>query len=517
MELYQWQRECLAAWEKNGYRGIVRAVTGAGKTKLALEAIRRLWERRPQLRVAVVVPTIPLARQWQSALRHAAEGEEQFPGVFGGGKRDGSGRRVMIYIINSARDALAAHLRRELALGHPCLLICDECHHVQSLQNRRIFGFLTPEIEAGSLYCSLGLSATPFGTDNDEVLTRGLGREVFRYDFPEAGTDGVISPFLIGEVSVPFLPEEKEAYDAVSAELGTAMKELMQEHPELWDLRGTAFLRRVSNLACQADMDPEDPAAAYLRKAYQRKEIAALAETRLSCALALLETVTPSDRILIFCERIEQAERLTAMIRHRWGSGCGIYHSKLSPEARRRNLRDFREHRTRVLVSCRCLDEGIDVPDANVGIVLSGTAVERQRIQRLGRILRAAPGKDSARLYYLYVRDSAEGCAYLPGTDDSLTFPLRYEPLDGSFAEELYTYSANRLLKRAGQGCTEAQLRELRRCLTEGLPRGDYLLDPQLLEQRERSAASVHERNYWKTMRRMNADYRKGTDEPAEE
>ena len=260
MELHKWQKECLAAWEENGCRGIVRAVTGAGKTKLALEAIRRLWERRPQLRVIVVVPTIPLARQWQTAMRHAAEGEEQRPGVFGGGRRDGPERRVMIYILNSARDTLAAHMRRELALDHPCLLICDECHHVQSPQNRRLFDFLTPETERGSLYCCLGLSATPFGTENDDVLTRCLGREIYRYDFHEAGADGVIAPFIIGEVSIPFLPEEKEAYDAFGIEMGIALKRLLAEKPELRKLHGAAFLRKVSAMGRQADMDPEEPA-----------------------------------------------------------------------------------------------------------------------------------------------------------------------------------------------------------------------------------------------------------------
>ena len=129
-------------------------------------------------------------------------------------------------------------------------------------------------------------------------------------------------------------------------------------------------------------------------------------------------------------------------------------------------------------------------------------------MQRLGRVLRTAPDKDVARLYYFYVRDSAEGCAYLPGIDDSRIFPLRYEPQDDGFSEELYAYVANRLFKKAaGQGCTDAQLRELRRCLTEGLPRGDYLLDPLFLEKQEQSAVSRHERNYWKTMRQICIDF----------
>ena len=218
--------------------------------------------------------------------------------------------------------------------------------------------------------------------------------------------------------------------------------------------------------------------------------------------------VSHSLRVLIFCERIGQAERLVSMIRLRWGSSCGIYHSKMTKEARQRNLRDFREQRTKLLVACRCLDEGIDVPDANVGIVLSGSSMERQRVQRFGRVLRTSPGKDAARLYYLYVRESADGCVYLPGRDDSRTFPLRYEQEDGSFSDDLYGYAAICLLRKAADGgYSEAQLRELRRCLAEGLPRGDYLLEPPLLEKRERMTDSPHERNYWKAMRMMYANF----------
>lgn len=500
-ELYRWQSECLTEWERNRFRGIVSAVTGAGKTCLALEAIRLLRERNPQLRVKVVVPTLPLAQQWQTVLFHAAKTEAERPGFFGGEKRDDPKRSVMIYILNSARTSLSAHMRREFALGHPCLLICDECHHVQSPQNRHIFDFLTPGTETGSLYACLGLSATPFGTEHDEILTRCLGREIYRYDLNAAGAEGVVAPFLLCEVSVPFLPEERESYNALTDALRKARNALLRAHPELTGLRERDFLRRVSALARQAEMAPEEPAAAFLLKAWQRKRLSNLAQGRLRCALALLETLECGGRVLVFCERTEQAERFAWMVRRRFGAVCGVYHSGMTKEARNRVLYEFRERRTRVLVSCRCLDEGIDVPDANVGIVLSSSAAERQRIQRLGRIIRSAPGKDAARLYYLYVRDAAEDSAYLAGIPDTRVFQLRYELPDGAFSSELYEYAALSLLRRARErGCTEPQLRELRACLTEGLPRGDYLLPPQLLERRRQTAQTRHVRNYWSTI-----------------
>ena len=132
MELYSWQRECLDRWARHNFTGIVNVVTGAGKTVLALAAIDRLLGLYPELRVRIVVPTIPLARQWEAALRRRALSEAFHPGLFGGSARDDPERAVMLYIINSARDALPSQLRRELALGRHVLLICDECHHCQS-------------------------------------------------------------------------------------------------------------------------------------------------------------------------------------------------------------------------------------------------------------------------------------------------------------------------------------------------------------------------------------------------
>ena len=502
MELYQWQRDCLDRWAEHGYTGIVNVVTGAGKTVFALTAIDRLRAQYPELRVRIVVPTIPLAWQWETALLHHASSEALRPGFFGGGARNDPDRAVMLYIINSARDALAAHLRREFALGRHVLLICDECHHVQSPHNRRIFDFLTPEVKDGGLYHCLGLSATPFGTENDEILTRSLGPEIFRYGFDDAGDEGVISPFALCEVSAPFSPEELDAYSALSYELGVLAARLRGSEPRLAKLEGAAFFREVRAMANRAGMDPDEPAAAFLLKAYQRKAISNLASARIRCALALLERLSPSDRVLIFCERIEQVLQAASMIRRRWGNICGVYHSKLTGDARTRNMEDFREGRTRILVCCRCLDEGIDVPDANIGIVLSGAAAERQRIQRLGRLIRVSPEKDAACLYYIYIRESNDDAAYLPGLERSEVFSLRYYPAEDTFSNDLYEYAARTLLDRAAaQGFRPEQLSELRRCLAEGLTRADCLFPaPAGKLQKKRSA---HERNYRRAMTAM--------------
>ena len=562
MELYAWQKACLKQWNKNRYHGIVNVVTGAGKTVLALAAADQALRQFPDLRVKVVVPTIALAGQWKLALLHHAETEEFRPGFFGGGIKDDPARRVMIYVINSARDSLAGHMRTELAVGHHVLLICDECHHCQSPHNRKIFSFLTQNNQvtqgaqltqeaqpaqgspshaakiipfsrrdpgeqssegqtfaiqpamkqqtakapraADGLYLSLGLSATPFGTGQDKILTDALGREIYSYGFSEAAAASVIAPYTVCEVGASFLPKELEAYAELSEEIRILMARLLKAHEYLAGLPKVHFMKEVTRIAKAADMDPSEPAAAFLLAAYQRKEITTLAHTRILCTLAILRQLAEEDRVLVFCERIEQAEALYSAAVREFGSRTGLYHSKLIPSARRRILEEFRTRKTRILISCKALDEGIDVPDANIGIVVSSTSVSRQRIQRMGRIIRKASDKKAATLYYLYIRESTEDSAYLDGMPEAQRIAVRYYPEEESFSHDLYEYAAGELLRRAAEkGFTKEQQAELRACLLEGLIRTDCLLGPDQLKALSKNAATTHERNYWNVCREL--------------
>lgn len=553
--LYEWQRECLAAWEQHGRHGIVHVVTGAGKTFLALAAIERTRREYPDLMVRIVVPTIPLARQWETELLHHIGPEAWRPGFFGGGARDDPDRHVMIYVINSARDSLAGHIRRDLALQKHVLLICDECHHYQSRENRKIFNFLkdmdcasvsatfsrsvngpaepppdsathrpgaatstSDPVMPGSgpaasspapLCLTLGLSATPFGTPDDSILIRSLGPEIYRYGFDTAVREGIISPFTVCEVSASFFADEMDAYALLTEKIRQVLARLFAAYPKLKGMGEREFLRAVTRIARESDMDPEEPATAFLLLTYQRKEISSLARARTACCLSLLERLSSEDRILIFCERISQAEDTAAQIRRRFGNICGIYHSEMDREARTRVLTEFRENRVRVLVSCRCLDEGIDVPDANIGIVMSSTAVERQRIQRLGRVIRRAPGKAAACLYYIYIRESTDDAAFLPDLEECETFRLRYYPAEDDFANDLYEYVGACLVRSArSRAYSPERMDELRACLTQGLTRADYLLTEKEQTARVRKADTTHLRNYWRIMRRVGTEFR---------
>ena len=510
-DLYKWQKDCLRKWEASHRRGIAHVVTGAGKTILAIAAIESVRGLFPDLMVRIVVPTIPLARQWETTLRHHMGAEEWRPGLYGAGRRDDPERHVMIYIINSARDSLAGHIRRDLALNRHVLLICDECHHYQSKENRKIFGFRRdPE---SILYFSLGLSATPLGTANDPVLLNGIGPEFYEYGFDLAVKEGVISPFTVCEVSTSFYAKEGAEYAILTEKIGRILQALYAAHPGLSRMKERDFMRAVTAMAHEADMDPEDPAAAFLILTYQRKEISNLAKARLSVCLSIVEKLRDSDKILIFCERISQAEEMAGLIRRAFGDVCSIYHSRLCAEARKRSLMEFRENRHRILVSCRCLDEGIDVPDAGIGIVMSSSAVERQRVQRLGRVIRRTDGKQAACLYYIYIRESTDNASYLPHLEENDTFGIRYYPAERVFANDLYEYAAAQIIAYGRTyGYDKKQMKELCRCLEEGLVLADYLLPAAVQDENMEQSLDRHSKNYWTVMKRIGAQFRENTD-----
>ncbi|MBO0800202.1 MAG: hypothetical protein J2P31_15385, partial [Blastocatellia bacterium] len=112
-------------------------------------------------------------------------------------------------------------------------------------------------------------------------------------------------------------------------------------------------------------------------------------------------------RQLVFHESIESAEAILSLLKAR-GHSATIYHSRLGPHMRRENLRLFRRGVFDTLVTCRALDEGVNIPEVQVAIIAAATASDRQRIQRLGRVLRPSPGKPRAQVYTIFATDAEE-------------------------------------------------------------------------------------------------------------
>lgn len=156
------------------------------------------------------------------------------------------------------------------------------------------------------------------------------------------------------------------------------------------------------------------------------------------------------------------------------------------------------------MIACKSMDEGIDVPDAAVGIILSGTSVQRQRIQRLGRIIRKQEKKDRASLYYLHLIDTVEDSCFLPNSGENHLFELEYLSDTQEFKNPLYDRAASKLLAQMKfEGADSGKLAEARRCLRLGCIRSDWMLEYRDINAKIKAAKYTEDKNYWICMKKI--------------
>lgn len=514
-ELYKWQEECLEKWIANNGRGMVQAATGAGKTLMALAAARRLEQiAGRELRVKIVVPTGALMRQWNKALREfllgdAGEGEghrirKGEIGLRGDGCRDNPDCRYMIYVINSARYELARQILTELREGKAVLLIADECHRYESGQNRLIFEFMPYIKESEERFFSLGLSATLPSGAAGRYLSSVLGRKIYSYGVKKAMAFSTVCPYDIYHIGIPFQPVEKEEYQEMTERMLYLYRKLVQTHPFLRDMNQKDRYEALAGISADKNRKTAKAASMYLKLSYKRKSLVCLAQARTACACDLLQCLDTRERILIFGERISQTEDLYELLQEQYPAGVGRYHSKMGQQANRNVLERFKTGEIRVLITCKAMDEGMDIPDVSVGIILSGTATQRQRIQRLGRIIRRNEGKNRASLYYLHIEESAEDTCFLPDAGEKHVFDLEYFPDMRRFSNPPYDKRAEKLLEEmAGRGMDTDRMKELKRCLKLGGVRSDWTLESDWLEEQLQKAENVRDKNYWVCMKKL--------------
>ena len=523
-DLYPWQEDCLKKWFANDGRGMVQAVTGSGKTLLALTAAERLRKKLPQeLRVKIVVPTGALMRQWHHALKiflaDAAEAESmqkadapmqrpaaagQKIGLRGAGWKSPSDCPYMIYVINSARYELARQILADLKDDAAVLLIADECHRYESEQNRLIFEFLPYTKPYKDRFFSLGLSATLPSGQAQNYLASVLGRKIYHYGMKQAASMRTICKYDVYHIGLSFLPEEQDAYLSITEQMNYLFGRLLQAHPYLKAMSVKEKYDLLRLLASDKNQKTARAASTYMNLSFKRKSLVCLASARISCACELLERLPSSEKIIIFGERIRQAEELYALLQAKHPGKVSRYHSQMGQLANRNALNRFRDGSARILIACKAIDEGLDVPDASIGIILSGTSVQRQRIQRLGRILRKADGKERASLYYLHLEDTAEDNCFLPETSENQIFDLEYFSDTQEFYNPPYDKTAEKLLadmRRAGAG--EKTLAEARRCLRLGIVRSDWLPGRGDPDEKIKAAKYVSDKNYWICMKKM--------------
>lgn len=507
-QLYPWQEMCLKEWQKKQLHGIVNVVTGAGKTYLAMAAAEFLREQTApsRLRIKIVVPSASLLTQWVSAIRNFFDGTiaRQDVGLYYGGQKDSPDRLFMIYVINSARYSLARHIVKDLEDGRTVFLIADECHRYTGGENQKIFDFLPFTKDCPERYASLGLSATPglSRPENSSVLIPALGPEIFRYGIKEATEEETLCPYAAFHIALSFTPQERGEYEDLSVSLKKTFQNLVSRRPDLKGLGSSGFFQTLYQIAMEKGKYSH-LARVYLSLAHKRKNLTRDADARIRCVIKLLGLLDQTARIIIFGERIEQANHLYEKLDRLYPNQAARCHSAMDPGARKLALERFRDGEVRILISCRALDEGIDVPSTDVGIVMSSASADRQRIQRLGRILRRFEGKEIASLYYLYVEESSEEASYFPvETQTAMVCELSYRWEDDAFLHPAYEKQARTAMEKFRRAKADAALLfEAAGCFALGIVRPDWKMGKAYCEKKIHASKTVAERNYWICMK----------------
>lgn len=430
IDLHGWQQDCLEKWFSAGKQGVAKVVTGAGKTIFALAVAQRLQNtEQPELRVAIVVPTIVLMDQWYDAIRHFSNLPASAISRMGGGHTEdfsGDGR-ILICVLASAYKLLSDKARA-IDPANRLLLIVDECHRAGAEQMSNVFR--TPRAY------TLGLSATPERDEapdadeeevpappaaeqrfEDSVLGQELGPIIYELSFAQAIERGIMPRFELRHYGLPLNATERGPYDRLSRDI-TELRKTLQGYNATTKALGGGALVGWARKASKGKSGIAGPAAEYVQLTGRRKLLVYRAKAREVAVLKLLrrEFAENSDtRVILFHESIAEVMRLFEMLRLE-GLPAVPEHSELADSLRAESVELFRQGAAKILVSARSLIEGFDVPAADVGIVVASSSSVRQRIQTLGRILRkhrdASGAEKHAVLHVLYLAQTVDELIY---------------------------------------------------------------------------------------------------------
>ena len=389
--LFAWQHEALAAWHARNRRGVIEAVTGTGKTMVGVAAADE--EIRNGGQVLVLVPSRDLLYQWQSVLRSVLPSTSRVA-LVGDGHRHVPGHADLILaVVNSARNT---DLRPRRPGG---LLIGDECHRFGSETNR-----LTLQASYPS---RLGLSATYARSDDGHVdwLDPYFGGRCFSLGYRRALDDGVIASFVVALIGVSFESAEMEEYRELGLVMAKARAILIGRGVVRSEPIG-AFLSDVGHLAAVGG-EHAATATSYLASMSERRRLLCETPAKRTALNALGQSLATAERAIVFTQSIAGAEAAAAELRG-LGLAAAPLHSGMGQPVRRAVLAALRSGDISVVTAPTVLDEGIDVPAADLAVVLAASQNRRQMVQRMGRILRRKSDGRSARFAIVYVEGTAE-------------------------------------------------------------------------------------------------------------
>jgi superfamily II DNA or RNA helicase len=506
VKLYEWQKQCIDKWFSVNCRGIAQVATGGGKTFMAITAALKLIKKNPDLKIKIVVPKTFLVNQWKSCLIDEFAISKNDIGCYFGKEKCITSKLFMIYVINSARYNFARTILKEQKQGYSHLLILDECHHYSSQENSKIFEFLNKNNYNKKQYFSLGLSATPKTMTSNLTIEKFIGPIFYSYSISEAMKDKIINECILYNVKLEFTYEESKLYDKVSLQISQLIGILYCNFPSQNKLRinQDQFIILLKKLIRTGDEENSNLARSIIQKLYERQNILYNASSRLSAVESLVKLIPKNKKIIIFTERITQADAIFSILSKKYIGKVVRYHSKMDVAEKQFSLESYKNDYSNILITCKALDEGLNIPSSDIGIILSGNSQERQRIQRLGRILRKIKDKPQSSLFYCYIGRTVEKESLLTGLfDDSKNFNLVYNNISNIFSFPYYEKISKLLLDEI-QSKNENVFSLFSTYLQEGTFKNDWLEPLAYIENRSANATNTDRKNYWYCMKRLS-------------
>lgn len=376
------QLTALENWVKNGRRGILEHATGSGKTFTAICAIRDALDRKKS--VLVLVPSKELLRQWKNEIENNIKDISVRCLMCGDGfnawkssntlqlwtRSSSTENKITIAIMDTA---CSSQFVNSVVDGTHLFLVADEVHRIGSPARRNIL-----KIDAGE---RLGLSATPkrygdsIGTSAIFDYFGGIVLPVFSLE--DAIKSGVLTKYYYHPIKVHLTDEEQEEWQTISHEISRLI---------------AMYQKNGKSIGSIIDSCPR-----LKMRLLDRARIVKQAANKVGLALDVIQRYYKSgQKWIVYCDNQKQLGAvLSLLLQH--GYDAYEYHSEMNGD-RNETLSYFSCHGG-VLVSIRCLDEGVDIPSTTHALILASSKNPREFIQRRGRILRKYPDKHFAQLY----------------------------------------------------------------------------------------------------------------------
>jgi superfamily II DNA or RNA helicase len=360
------QSEALEGWRQHQCRGLVVLPTGSGKSYVGIQAIQHIGRS-----TLVIAPTIDLMNQWHDLLHHSFA---RPIGLLGGGYHEIEDITVSTY------DSAYMHMER---YGNRFgLVVFDEAHHLPG-----------PMYSHAAEMClapyRLGLTATPERADGRHVLLATLiGPTAYEKGIRDLAGE-YLADYRVERRYVEMVAEERARYETAHS-----------EYRAFLDAKGI----RMGSLKGWQRFVQESARSSEGRRAmlaYRLHRKIALGTQAKLHHLEEIFKAHPRDRIIVFTndnETVHEISRLFLI--------PSITHLTRTRE-RREILQRFNEGQYLALATSKVLNEGVNIPEAVVGVVLSGSGTIREHVQRLGRILRRRQGKEAV-LYEVISKNTLE-------------------------------------------------------------------------------------------------------------